>query len=186
MSQSDYTQPTKVTPDTLYDMLVIVFTLSETGNPNEREPSVHKGWKKFTTTIAKRPSFEELAKHFGFHLNESATNENKVQVLSDILQLIRDRLPTFNTMWEITNVRKTHALVRLITEPETTEDPFIQVSRKHSISKPQVKQTSGTDSENSRRNSFELLHDDSEPEEEEFPPPPPDISECRRRVDRRR
>ena len=130
MSQpQDYTVPTKIKPDTFFDILSMVFAIANAQYGSEMEkPKIVQQWNKFVNKTEKKPSFEGIATHFGIKVKDS--KNDSVQMMATILQTIRDKVPGFEDTWDITNIRKSHILVTMA-KMEQKEEPFTKATGKH-------------------------------------------------------
>ena len=158
MSHIDYTSTTKVTPTTFFQLLSMVFAISNASFDSDQEkPAILTKWNTFIAKNAKPPAFAGLVEHFGIKLKKNATESEQIQAIADTLQRIRDNLPGFTTTWEINSIRKTHALITMkMPEEDSEEEDFKQVTGKHAGTKRVTEQPEKGTISTRHRNSFEM------------------------------
>ena len=123
MNDQTYQKPTKVYKDQFYDLLIEIFHTT----PNDDSNNTMKRFQTFVNRhnrTNKKPTFNAVIRHFNQNTNESDTT-----VMSNIIEIIANALPSFEDEWELLNVLRTYISIqrrKKVTTPQTApvQNPY--------------------------------------------------------------
>ena len=127
MNDLKYQQPTKIYKDQFYDLLQEI--LHTTTTPKEEFDKRMRQFQTFVNRNNKNgttPTFNAVIRHFNQNTKESDTT-----VMSNIIEIIANALPSFEKEWELLNVLRTYiSIQRRKKISEIVKNPYTPMKKK--------------------------------------------------------
>ena len=126
MNDHNYQKPTKVYKDQFYGLLQKIFHTTTT--PKDEFNKTMKQFQTFVNRNNKndtKPTFNAVIRHFNQNTKESDTT-----VMSNIIEIIANALPSFEKEWELLNVLRTYISIQRKKKITTTvKNPYTPVKQ---------------------------------------------------------